>query len=171
MIPCKAIRKDIFKGYYDCYCYMPLYETCGEHLLVSQLRPGNQGAATGSLEVLQRLVARIRECWPDMRILFFADAGFMGNAIMTRCNANQVKYVIGLSRNECLIKHTRTKQHEARCLYEQTGNAARVFTRFKYRTWNSWTHARPVIAKAEHLCKGPNTRFLVTNLSGGNIFT
>lgn len=158
-----------FNGYYDSYCYMPLYVTCGEHLLVSQLRPGNQGAATGSLEVLQRLVARIRECWPDVRILFRADAGFMGDAIMTWCEANQVKYVIGLSRNGRLLKRIRIQQYEAWRLYEQTGTASRVFTEFNYRTRTSWTRARRVIAKAEHLCKGPNPRFIVTNLSGSEV--
>jgi hypothetical protein len=158
-----------FNGYYDSYCYMPLYVTCGEHLLVSQLRPGNQGAATGSLAVLQKLVARIRKRWPDVRILFRADAGFMGDAIMTWCEANRVKYVIGLSRNERLLKRIRIQRYEAWRLYEQTGTASRVFTEFKYRTRTSWTRVRRVIAKAEHLCKGPNPRFIVTNLSGSEV--
>ena len=158
-----------FNGYYDCYCYMPLYVTCGDHLLVAQLRPGNQGASTGSLEVLQRLVARIRKRWPHVRILFRGDAGFMGDAIMTWCEANTVKYVIGLSRNARLLKRIRLQQYEAKCLYEQTDKAARVFTEFKYHTRKSWTRSRRVIAKAEHLRKGANPRFIVTNLSGSEI--
>jgi hypothetical protein len=158
-----------FNGYYDCYCYMPLYVTCGDHLLVARLRPGNQGAAAGSLEVLQALVARIRERWPNVHILFRADGGFMGDAIMTWCEANGVEYVIGLARNTRLIKRIRLQQYEAKRLYEQTGEAARVFTEFKYRTRDSWTRSRRVIAKAEHLRKGENPRFIVTNLPGSEI--
>jgi hypothetical protein len=158
-----------FHGYYGCYCYLPLYVTCGEHLLVAQLRTADADASTGALEVLKRLVQRIRARWPQVRIIFRGDGGFTRDPIMTWCEANHVHYVLGLAKNARLLKRIRMQQYEAQCLYEQTGQAARVFTEFRYRTRDSWNCARRVIAKAEHLSKGANPRFVVTNLSGRDV--
>ena len=158
-----------FHGYYRCYCYLPLYVTCGEHLLVAQLRPANRDASAGTLEVLDKLVQRIRARWPYVRIIFRGDSGFTRDPIMTWCEAHQVYYVLGLAKNTRLLKRIRIQQYEARHLFEHTGQAARVFTEFRYRTLDSWNCTRRVIAKAEHLGKGANPRFVVTNLSGRDV--
>jgi len=158
-----------FHGYYRCYCYLPLYVTCGEHLLVAKLRPADADASAGTVEVLERLVARIRATWPSVRIVVRGDAGFARDPIMTWCEKHQVYYVLGLAKNARLLKGIRRQQYEARRCYEQTEAAARVFTEFRYRTRDSWSRARRVIAKAEHLSKGANPRFVVTNLPGREV--
>jgi len=158
-----------FHGYYKCYCYMPLYVTCGDHLLVAQLRESNQDASAGSVDVLARLVQRIRERWPETRIILRADSGFARDAMMTWCERNDVYYILGLAKNARLLKCLRMQQYEARQAYNQTGRAARVFTEFRYRTQNSWRRSRRVIGKAEHLAKGANPRFIVTNLPGSEV--
>jgi hypothetical protein len=155
-----------FHGYYGGYCYMPLYVTCGGHVLVSWLRKSDQDASAGSEEVLARLVAQIRERWPNVRIIVRGDSGFARDSIMTWCESHQLYYVIGLAKNPRLKKRIRLQRYEARCAYRETGQAARVFTEFSYRTRNSWSRHRRVIAKAEHLSKGANPRFVVTNLPG-----
>ena len=150
-----------------------------EHLLVAQLRTADADASTGALKVLKRLVQRIRARWPQVRIIFRGDGGFTRDPIMTWCEAHQVYYVLGLAKNARLLKRIRMQQYEAQRLYEHTGHsgdflevagqAARVFTEFRYRTRDSWNRTRRVIAKAEHLSKGANPRFVVTNLSGRDV--
>ena len=155
-----------FHGYYRCYCYLPLYVTCGDHVLAAKLRTSDRDAADGAPGVLADLVARIRARWPHTRIVARADSGFCRDALMTWCERNGVYYVFGLAKNDRLRQRIRLQQHEARLLYEAQGRAARVFTEFRYRTLGSWSRTRRVIAKAEHLSKGPNPRFIVTNLPG-----
>lgn len=158
-----------YHGYYRCYCYMPLYVTCGEHLLVAQLRKANQDASAGSVEVLQKLVARIRSRWPQVRIIVRADSGFARETIMTWCETHSVHYVLGLAKNPRLTARIRKQRYEAQQRFNATGEAARVFTEFRYRTLGSWSTTRRVIAKAEHLSKGANPRFVVTNLPGHRV--
>lgn len=153
-----------FHGYYHCYCYLPLYVTCGEHLLLAKLRESNQDASAGSVEVLEKLVGRIRERWPEQRIIVRGDSGFCRDDIMTWCEANQVYYVLGLAKNKRLLNEIGNELLAAHARHIHTGVAARVFAQFRYRTRKSWSTARRVIAKAEHLKKGPNPRFIVTNL-------
>ncbi len=153
-----------FHGYYDCYCYMPLYVTCGDHLLVAKLRESNQDASAGSVEILEMLVRRIRERWGDVRIIMRADSGFCRDAIMTWCEANHVYYVLGLAKNRRLLDCIVRQQFWAHARHLLTGAPARIFAQFQYRTKTSWTTERRVIAKAEHLRGGANPRFIVTNL-------
>ena len=153
-----------FHGYYRCYCYLPLYVTCGDHLLVAKLRSSNRDAADGSTAVLAALVARIRERWPAVRIIVRGDSGFARDGIMAWCESHRVYYLLGLARNERLLQIIGPEHVQARERYEQNGHASRVFAHFEYRTRTSWSRARRVIAKAEHLPKGTNPRFLVTNL-------
>lgn len=154
-----------FHGYYDCYCYMPLYVTCSDHLLAAKLRRSNQDASAGSVQVLEMLVRHIRERWPDVRIIMRADSGFCRDAIMTWCEANQVYYVLGLAKNQRLLARITWHQFRAHVAHLLTGAPARVFTQFQYSTKDSWTTERRVIAKAEQLRGGTNPRFIVTNLS------
>ena len=153
-----------FHGYYRCYCYLPLYIFCGGHLLCARLRHSKQDAAAGSVEELSRVVGQIREHWPKTRIVIRGDSGFCRESIMAWCEANRVKYVLGLARNARLVRALGSELHEVCLEYGRTGEAARCFRDFEYRTRKSWSRSRRVVGKAEHLSKGANPRFIVTNL-------
>ena len=154
-----------FHGYYRCYCYLPLYIFCGEHLLCARLRSSDQDASTGSVEELQRIVEQIRTRWPKTRIVIRGDAGFCRDPIMTWCEANAVHYVLGLARNKRLQRILSKDMEEARVAHERTGKPARRFRDFRYRTRNSWSCERRVVGKAEYLPGKANPRFVVTDLS------
>src|SRR5881227_2641879 len=153
-----------FHGYYGHYCYLPLYIFAGDHLLCARLRPANTDASAGSREEVERIVQQIRARWPEVRILLRADSGFCRDGLMSWCEAHQVHYVFGLARNQRLRKRIDAEMAQARALHEQTQQAVRVFTEFVYQTHDSWSRARRVVAKAEHLSKGENPRFVVTSL-------
>jgi hypothetical protein len=156
-----------FHGYYDSYCYLPLYIFAGDQLLCARLRPANQDAAAGSLEEVKRIVAQLRARWPAVRIVLRADSGFCREELMGWCeqDQNRVDYVFGLPRNTRLRKIIGKEMHQAHVLHQSTGKAARVFAEFNYRTHKSWSRARRVVAKAEYLDKGENPRFIVTSLT------
>jgi hypothetical protein len=154
-----------FHGYYGHYCYLPLYIFCGEHLLGARLRPSNLDASAGSREELERIVAQIRQRWPDVKITMRGDSGFCREALMVWCEQHQVDYVLGLAKNERLKAAIAPELQQAAAEYAATGQAARVFQEFSYQTRESWSRARRVVAKAEHLEKGANPRFVVTSLS------
>jgi hypothetical protein len=153
-----------FHGYYNGYCYLPLYIFCGEHLLCARLRPSNIDASAGSVKELDRIVAAIRRRWPKVQIVIRGDSGFCREVIMAWCEANDVDFVLGLAKNERLIAEIAAELAEAKAQFEQTGASARVFKDFRYQTRESWTRSRRVIGKAEHLAKGANPRFVVTSL-------
>lgn len=154
-----------FHGYYDAYCYLPLYVFCGDHPLLALLRPADIDEAAGTVKHLARIVQQIRQCWPDVKIVIRADSGFCRDALLSWCEAHDVDYVIGLAKNSRLIRALGKELHEACEQFQQTGQAARVFKDFVYRTQKSWSRERRVIGKAEHLPKGANPRFVVTSLS------
>jgi hypothetical protein len=154
-----------FHGYYDCYCYLPLYIFCGRHLLAAKLRPANIDAAAGSVEEVARIVAQIRQRWPRTRILLRADAGFMREALMAWCEAHDVHYLFGLARNARLVRAIGAELAEAREESEAIGRPARRFKDLVWRTRKSWSRKRRVIAKAEWTQGEANPRFLVTSLS------
>lgn len=153
-----------FQGYYREYCFLPLYIFCGHFPLCAKLRPADIDASAGSLKQVQRLVTRIRQSWPEVVITLRADSGFCRENLMAWCEANNVRYVFGLPKNKRLLKIIGREQHEAKQLFEQTGEASRVFADFTYRTQKSWSATRRVVGKAEHLSKGANPRFIVTNV-------
>ena len=154
-----------FHGYYRSYCYLPLYIFSDEHLLCARLREANVDAATGSLEELARIVAQIRARWPDTEIIVRGDSGFCREEIMAWCEANGVEFVLGLAQNVRLTKRIADAMDEAERQYYLTGQASRVFEDFSYCTRKSWSRVRRVVAKAEHLSKGANPRFVVTSLT------
>jgi hypothetical protein len=158
-----------FHGYYDSYCYLPLYVFCGEHVLCARLRQANRDASAGSLEELQRIVGQIRAAWPEVRIIIRGDSGFCRNELMSWCEDNGVEYVFGLARNTRLRKIIGREMREATLEWERTGKPARVFTEFSYETRKAkgrgWKRARRVVAKAEHIDGKENPRFVVTSLS------
>jgi hypothetical protein len=154
-----------FHGYYDSYCYLPLYIFAGDQLLCARLRPANQDAAAGSVEEVKRIVEQLRTRWPAVKIVLRADSGFCREELMGWCEANHVDYVFGLARNQRLAKIIGAPMHQARVLHQTTGKPARAFAEFDYQTRTSWSRARRVVAKAEYLDKGENPRFVVTSLT------
>src|SRR5437870_6144180 len=154
-----------FHGYYGHYCYLPLYIFCGEFLLGARLRPSNIDASAGSVEELQRIVKQIRSAWSPVRIVVRGDSGFCREELLAWCEAEGVDYLLGLAKNERLKAEIVKEMEEAKAQYQETGRAARRFQEFVYQTRESWSRAPRVVAKAEHLEKGENPRFVVTSLS------
>lgn len=156
-----------FHGYYDSYCYLPLYIFCGRHLLAAKLRRSNIDGAAGSREEVERIVTQIRRRWPRTRILLRADGGFCRDELMTWCEANRVDYLFGLAKNQRLVAQIETELAQAMEESERTGKAARRFRDFTWRTRDSWSRSRRVVAKAEVTQGGANPRFVVTSLRRG----
>ena len=155
-----------FHGYYDSYCYLPLYIFIGEHLLCARLRKADQDGAAGSTDEVARIVSRIRAAWPEVRVIVRADSGFCREELMKWCEDNGVYYLIGFARNPLLRRIIEPQMQQAAQIHQQTGEAARVFTEFSYETTTgSWSRSRRVVAKAEQLKGKENPRFVVTNLN------
>src|SRR5258707_2946469 len=158
-----------FPGYYDSYCYLPLFIFCGEHVLCARLRPSNHDAYAGSLVEIQRIVKQIRGAWPEVKIILRGDCGFCRNELMSWCEGNGVEYVLGLARNPRLRRISGGEMWEAAEQWKATGQPARVFSEFSYRAKKTkkggWERERRVVAKAEHLEGKENPRFIVTSLS------
>jgi DDE family transposase len=154
-----------FHGYYKNYCYLPLYIFCGDHLLCARLRPSDIDASAGTVKQLRRIVAQIREGWPQVKIVIRADSGFCREEILGWCEDSGVDYIIGLAQNPRLVEAIAAEQEQARQEYEATKQPARVFAELRYRTLETWSRERRVVAKAEQLEKGANPRFVVTSLS------
>ena len=154
-----------FHGYYDRYCYLPLYVLCGRQLLVAYLRPSNIDASKHAWSILSLLVKRFRQKWPDVAIVFRGDSGFCRHRMLEWCDRNGVRYIVGLARNAVLEREVQVACEVARNGYEATGRKSRLFTEFRYGA-RTWRRARRVIARIEHGPKGRNPRFVVTNLEG-----
>jgi hypothetical protein len=154
-----------FHGYYDGYCYLPLYVFCGRHLLVSKLRRSNIDAAAGSVAEMARVVGQVRRRWPRVRILLRADSGFCREDLMAWCEGNRVDYLFGLARNDRLAAEIVDELAAAQEESERTGKPARRFKDFTWSTLKSWSRPRRVVAKAEWTGGDSNPRFVVTSLS------
>ena len=154
-----------FHGYYDNYCYLPLYIFCGRHLLAAKLRPANIDASAGSVEEVSRIVTQIRRRWPAVRIMLRADAGFAREGLMSWCENNRVDFLFGLARNSRLVGEIAAELAAAAELSQRTGQPARRFKDFAWRTRDSWSRERRVIAKAEWTTGEANPRFIVTSLT------
>jgi hypothetical protein len=157
-----------FHGYYDSYCYLPLYIFCGEQVLCARLREANHDAAFGSLAEIQRIVTQMRAAWPEVKIILRGDSGFCRNELMSWCESNRVEFVFGMARNQRLRKIIGAQMHEATQQWQETGKPARVCSEFEYQTKKTkkggWDRARRVAAKAEHIDGKENPRFVVTSL-------
>ena len=154
-----------FHGYYDHYCFLPLYVFCGEHLLVAYLRPSNIDSAKHSLGILGLLVKRLRAAWPKTRIIMRADSGFCRWKLMRWCDRHNVDYLLGLAKNKRLIHEAQSLLDEVHECFLQTGKKQKQFSDTYYGA-STWDKERRVIIKAEYLEKGSNPRFVVTSLSG-----
>ena len=153
-----------FHGYYDAYCFLPLYVFCGDQLLVAYLRPSNLDAARHSRAILKLLVRRFRQVWPAVKILVRADSGFCRWRLMRWCDRHGVDYLLGLARNAVLERLGVGRMQEAQAQFEATGEKTRLFGEFSYAA-QTWDRVRRVIAKAEYGPQGDNPRFLVTSLT------
>ena len=158
-----------FHGYYRCYCYLPLYIFDGRHLLLARLRRASIDASAGAKEEIARIVGHLRKAWPDVAIWLRADSGFARDDLMSWCEENQVDYVFGMAQNKRLNAKIVPELAQARARHSATAKSARVFKDLDYRTRKSWSKTRRVVAKAEHLAKGANPRFIVTSLPAGTI--
>ena len=158
-----------FHGYYDCYCYLPLYIFCGRHLLAAMLRRSNIDASAGAVEEVARLVGQIRARWPRVRILLRADSGFAREALMAWCEHNRVDFVFGLARNPRLVEEIAVELIQAEDEAERTGQPARRYKDFRWSTLDSWSRRRRVIAKAEWTGGEANPRFIVTSLKPSEV--
>jgi hypothetical protein len=162
-----------FHGYYDQYCFLPLYVFCGDHLLAAYLRPANIDGATHTWAILALLVKRFREVWPGVKIIFRGDSGFCRWKMLRWCKKHGVFYIVGLAKNSRLNAMAQPFMDQARHLFEQEGNVEpqRVFADLRYAA-HTWDQERRVIAKAEYLGgtdtndRKENFRFILTNLDG-----
>ena len=154
-----------FHGYYDRYCYLPLYVFCGEQLLCAYLRPSNIDASKHSRAITKLLTDRLRKAWPKVKLTIRGDGGFCRWRLMRWCDRNRVNYIFGLPRNKVLQNKAESFMREAEAAYESTGEKQRHFHAITYKA-GSWDRERKVIVKAEHLERGPNPRFIVTSLPG-----
>ena len=154
-----------FHGYYDCHCFLPLYVFCGDQLLVAYLRPSNIDAAKHAAAILQLLVTRLRQAWPRTTFVFRADSGFCRDRLLSWCDRHDVKYVVGIARNERLLALAAPLLRRAETQFRKTQQKQRLFTAFNYAA-GTWRQVRWVIAKAEHTAKGSNPRFILTNIVG-----
>ena len=156
-----------FHGYYEHRCFLPLYVSCGRHLLLAQLRPANIDGARGARNQIRRIVRMIRERWPNVDILVRADSGFARENLMRWCEGNAVDYVFGLARNEVLLKKTRRTRGKAAMAMIETGQPVRAYGDFHHITKSrTWARPRRVIAKVEHKPgHEQRCRFLVTSLN------
>jgi hypothetical protein len=154
-----------FHGYYDNYCYLPLYVFCGRHLLAAKRRPANIDGSAGAVEEVARIVARVRQRWPAVRILLRADSGFARDTLMAWCENNGVDFLFGLARNSRLVGEIDSELAAAEAESKRTGQPARRFRDFAWSTRDSWSRERRVVAKAEWTQGEANPRFVVTSLS------
>lgn len=172
-IPLHGDQPDkFFHGYYDHYCYLPLYVFSGRFPLVAYLRQSKIDGAKHTGAILKLLVTFIRHHWPDVQIIFRGDSGFCRQLVLNWCERNRVDYLVGIARNsrlealvEPLWKHLEPR-HAARRNQDMTG-ATKWFWRYRYQA-GSWKNARDVIAKIEVTDKGRNPRFVVTTLNGND---
>lgn len=154
-----------YHGFYDHYCYLPLYVFAGEHVLCARLRPSNIDPSAGSRKEIARIVEQIRKSWPEVKITLRGDSGFCREDLMAWCEEHHVDYVFGLARNKVLEQRVANALEQARQQFEQTQKAARVFIEFEHETVSgTWSRRRRVIAKAEHIDSKSNPRFVVTSL-------
>lgn len=154
-----------FNGYYRNYCFLPLYVFCGDKLLVSYLRTSNKDAARHAWAILSLLVKRLRQAWPNVKIIFRGDSGFNRDQMITWCYKNNVEYIVGQARNKVLERCLAPTMEKAEDAFNKTKIKQRLFTEFSYAA-ESWSQPRRTIGKAEYTDKGSNPRFITTSLSG-----
>jgi hypothetical protein len=153
-----------FNGYYDNYCFLPLYVYCGHHLLAAYLRPSNKDGARHAWAILSLLVKAIRKVWPHTKIVFRGDSGFCRHKMLSWCERNNIAYIVGIAKNSRLLPLAEPYMSKAEEYYDHTQEKQVIFGEVSYGA-ETWGCERRIIVKAEHSENGPNTRFVVTNIS------
>ena len=146
-----------FHGYYDCYCYLPLYVFCGQQLLCAYLRPSRIDGAKHAAAILKLLVTRLRQTWPEVKIVFRGDSGFCRQRILNYCERANVHYLVGLARNTRLEQMTEFVELAMKDAYEASGIKQRELGEFVYAA-QSWARERRVITRLECGPQGTNPR-------------
>ncbi len=100
-----------------------------------------------------------------MKIIVRGDSGFCRKEMLSWCEKNDVDYIVGIPQNKRLNKMIQSDVNEAKEKYEKTQQKIRKFKNLQYAA-GSWNCERRIIVKIEHLEKGSNPRFIVTNLEG-----
>lgn len=154
-----------FHGFYGHYCYLPLYVFCGEFLLGATLNTADVAPGKQAVEELERIISQILARWPDTRIIVRGDSGFCNDEVMRWCEESGVDYILGLAQNTRLRAEITAEMAAAKAEHERTGEEARVFKDFRYKTRDSWSCERRVVGKAEYITDKENPRFVVTTLS------
>ena len=154
-----------FHGFYGHYCYLPLYVFCGEFLLGATLNTADVAPGKQAVEELERIISQILARWPDTRIIVRGDSGFCNDEVMRWCEESGVDYILGLAQNTRLRAEITVEMAAAKAKHERTGEDARVFKDFRYKTRDSWSCERRVVGKAEYITDKENPRFVVTTLS------
>jgi hypothetical protein len=159
-----------YHGYYQHYCYLPLYIFCGDHVLCARLRPSSIGPAVGSRKEVARIVQQIRQRWPEVAIILRGDSGFCSNELLAWCEQqDRVEYVMGMARNQRVEGLLAGPLAEAKQQFEATQQPARIFLEFEHETLNgTWSKKRRVVAKAEYIDGKSNPRFVVTSLDSAS---
>jgi len=152
-----------FSAFYNGYCFLPLYVFCGEQLLVAYLRSAKHDAALHAAAIMKLLTRRLRQAWPDVRLVFRGDSGFCRRRLLSWCERNGVDYIVGLQKNSRLLAMAASWREQAQAAFEHHGTPQRVFGEFTYQA-RTWRKARRVVAKAERTAQGPNPRFILTSL-------
>jgi hypothetical protein len=154
-----------FHGYYGSYCFLPLYVFCGRQLLAAYLRPSNIDGAKHSWAILALLVKRLKRAWPEVRIILRADSGFCRHRMLDWCDRHNVGYIVGLAKNTRLNQMAASWMEAAKTQFEKTSLKQRLFGEFNYAA-KTWKNQLRVIARIEHMAKGANPRYIVTNMPG-----
>ena len=154
-----------FHGYYDSYCFLPLYVFAGEQLLCAYLRPSNIDEAKHAWAILALIAKRLRQAWPNVKIIFRGDSGFCRHRMLRWCDRHNVDYIVGLAKNPVLLRMSATVMRQAEDQFKQTGQKQRLFGQLSYAA-GTWDRSRRVISRIEHGQKGANPRFIVTSLQG-----
>jgi hypothetical protein len=154
-----------FHGYYDGYCFLPLYVFAGPQLLCAYLRPADVDGAKHAWAILALIVKRLRRAWPDVKVVFRGDSGFCRWKMLRWCDRHAVDYIVGLARNATLIRLSAAVMAEAARAFKETGQKQRLFGELTYAA-GTWDKARRVVSRIEHTDKGDNPRFVVTTLTG-----
>jgi hypothetical protein len=154
-----------FHGYYGQHMYFPVLinEASSGYPLVLQLRAGNSHPGKGVAGILRWLFWRLKRAFPGVRLILRADAGFALPEILRLCERSAVGYAIGFTRNAVTERKIANLLEQARLQCIQSGQKARLFDDVYYAA-STWAYPRRLVMKAEWLPKGPNPRFVLTNL-------
>jgi hypothetical protein len=158
-----AQQMTLFNGYYGENMYSPLIIGSGGHIIDVLLRKGNAHGSWAVVARLKRIIPILRKEFPGVEITIRIDAAGASPKIYEYCEEKELKYVIGLISNSVLKKEISELSKQAEDEFNKTNEKQKFFGEVNYQA-GSWDKERRVIMKSEHNEKGPNKRFVVTNI-------